>query len=110
MKLLFDQNLSPSLPARLADVFPGSAHVQDFGLDRVEDDELWDYAKRNGFAVVTKDEDFNTLSILRGHPPKVLWLQLGNCTTSRVESSIRLQLSMLSAFETDPSVGTFLLY
>ena len=110
MKLLFDQNLSPSLPARLADVFPGSAHVQDFGLDRAEDDELWDYAKRNGFAVVTKDEDFNTLSILRGHPPKVLWLQLGNCTTSRVESSIRHQLSMLSAFETDPSVGTFLLY
>ena len=32
MKLLFDQNLSPKLVNRLADLFPGSGHVQSVGL------------------------------------------------------------------------------
>lgn len=37
MKLLFDQNLSPKLMNRLADPFPGSAHVLSLGLDREDD-------------------------------------------------------------------------
>ncbi len=32
MKLLFDQNLSPKLVDRLADLFPGSCHVQSAGV------------------------------------------------------------------------------
>ena len=109
MKFLFDQNLSPKLPSKLADVSPGSAHVQDFGLDLADDDDLWEFAKLSEFAIVTKDEDFSTLSILQGHPPKVLWLQIGNCTTARVEGLIRRDLSEILAFMSDPSVGTFLL-
>jgi predicted nuclease of predicted toxin-antitoxin system len=31
--------------------------------------------------LVTKDEDFHRLSVLRGAPPKVVWLRVGNCTT-----------------------------
>ena len=38
MKLLFDQNLSPKLVHRLADLFPDSSHVQLVGLDRAGDD------------------------------------------------------------------------
>jgi len=49
VKLLFDQNLSPFLANRLADIFPGSAHVQDVGLDRADDAAVWDYARANGF-------------------------------------------------------------
>ena len=41
MKLLFDQNLSPRLIARLADLFPESVHVSDVELDRVGDLEVW---------------------------------------------------------------------
>ena len=37
MKLLFDQNLSPKLTGRLADVYPGSEHVADVGLGRALD-------------------------------------------------------------------------
>ena len=33
MKLLFDQNLSPCLARRLADLYPDSAHVSEVGLD-----------------------------------------------------------------------------
>ncbi len=67
MKLLFDQNLSPKLVNRLADLFPGSAHVQTAGIDCADDEQVWQYAKANGFAIVTKDEDFNNLSKAR-HP------------------------------------------
>jgi predicted nuclease of predicted toxin-antitoxin system len=58
MKLLFDQNLSHRLPARVADLFPDSAHVRPAGLDRAPDDQIWDYAKNHGYCIVTTDADF----------------------------------------------------
>jgi predicted nuclease of predicted toxin-antitoxin system len=57
MKLLFDQNLSPELVNRLADLFPGSSHVQAVVLDCADDDQVWEHARLNGFAIVTKDAD-----------------------------------------------------
>jgi predicted nuclease of predicted toxin-antitoxin system len=109
MKLLFDQNLSPKLVNRLADLFPASSHVQSAGLDRASDDQVWEHARLNGFAIVTKDEDFNNLSVVRGSPPKVIWLQLGNCTTTQVEAVFRARFAVIEAFENDPSVGTLVL-
>ena len=41
MKLLFDENVSPRLVAGLSDVFPGSVHVRDVGLDRATDAAIW---------------------------------------------------------------------
>jgi predicted nuclease of predicted toxin-antitoxin system len=90
VKLLFDRNLSPKLVALLADLFPHSCHVQTAGLDCVDDVRGWDFARLNGYAIVTKDEDYNNLSVLRGCPPKVIWLQLGNCTTAKWKRSFAL--------------------
>ncbi len=109
MKLLFDQNLSPKLVNRLADLFPGSSHVQSAGLDCADDDQVWECARLNGFAIVTKDEDYNNLSVLRGSPPKVIWLQLGNCATAQVEAEFRARFVDIEAFEKDASVGTLVL-
>ena len=59
MKLLFDANLSPKLVTRLAELFPGLAHVFDTGLGRLTPDTaIWDYAAQNGFTIVTADSDF----------------------------------------------------
>lgn len=109
MKLLFDQNLSPKLVNRLADLYPNSQHLQSVGLDCAADDEIWEYAKVNGLAVVTKDADYNNLSILRGSPPKVLWLQMGNCTTDQVEAVFRVRFADVESFDKDHSVGTLVL-
>lgn len=109
MKLLFDQNLSPKLVNQLADLFPGSSDVQSVGLDCAEDDQVWEHARLNGFAIVTKDEDYNNLSVLRGSPPKVIWLQLGNCTTAQVEAVFRARFVDIDAFEKDAAVGTLTL-
>ena len=58
MKLLFDENLSRKLVARLAELYPGSAHVAVFNLLERPDREIWDFAQANGFTIVTTDADF----------------------------------------------------
>jgi predicted nuclease of predicted toxin-antitoxin system len=105
MKLLFDQNLSPKLARLLSDIFPGSAHVDRLGYGAASDEILWDYAKDNGFAFVTKDEDYRHLSLLHGTPPKILWLVIGNCTTSEVEELIRNHFPEIQDFEADQEAG-----
>jgi predicted nuclease of predicted toxin-antitoxin system len=109
MKLLFDQNLSPKLARLLADLFPGSSHLQTEGLACANDDQFWEHARLNGFAIVTKDADYNNLNVVRGSPPKVIWLLLGNCTTAQVEALFRARCADIEAFDKDPSVGTLAL-
>lgn len=99
MKLLFDHNLSPNLIRRLTALFPDSDHVFHLGLHEVDDVVIWDHAKANGFAIVTKDSDFSDRSLLLGHPPKVIRLHLGNCTTQAVEALLRDNAPVVIAFE-----------
>ena len=61
MKLLFDQNLSPRLPRLLADIYAESVHIREVGLRDATDAEIWEYAKSNGYAIVSKDSDFQHL-------------------------------------------------
>lgn len=89
MKLLIDENLSPRLAAPLNGLYPGSTHVEDCGLISATDEQIWQFARENGFAIVTKDSDFSELSGLRGFPPKVIWLRAGNCTTDRALTTLR---------------------
>ena len=89
MKLLFDDNLSHKLAGRLGDAFPDSEHVRNVGLQEASAHAVWEYAKSNGFAIDSKDEDFHQLSFLRGPPPKVVWVKLGSCTTDDVERVLR---------------------
>jgi predicted nuclease of predicted toxin-antitoxin system len=89
MKLLFDHNLSYKLVGRLADLFPDSVHVRNVNLHAADDRTVWEHARANGFAIVSKDEDFHQLSFLYGTPPKVVWVRLGNCTTADIEHALR---------------------
>ena len=109
MKLLFDQNLSNRLPRLLATEYPGSAHVRDVGLAAADDQEVWDYAKQNGFAIVSKDSDFQSRSLLYGHPPKVIWLRVGNGPTSVIVSLLQTRLADVDAFEADSTIALLVL-
>ena len=82
VKLLFDENVSSKLTSLLEDLYPGSAHVRDLGLSGASDNRVWEHAKANGFVIVSKDDDFRQRSFLRGAPPKVVWLQVGNAGTA----------------------------
>jgi predicted nuclease of predicted toxin-antitoxin system len=87
--LVLDQNLSFRLIALLSDIFPGARHVRTVGLASADDESVWAYAETHRFATVSKDGDFHQRSLLLGAPPKVVWLRLGNCTTSEIEDVLR---------------------
>ncbi len=72
MKLLFDHNLSPRLVSLLADAYPNSSHLYLLGLDTADDHVVWEYARAQDYIIVTKDSDFNELSLSRGFPPKLI--------------------------------------
>jgi predicted nuclease of predicted toxin-antitoxin system len=110
MKLLFDHNLSPRLVSRLADIFPESNHVDNLGLAQVDDSEIWVYAQNNDFAIATKDSDYNELLMLRGFPPKIIWIRRGNCSTSEIEAMLRTHINDIQTLFDDSLVGILTLY
>ncbi len=87
MKLLFDENLSPTLAQMLAGEYAGSAHVKTVGLLGADDQQVWGHARVHGFAIVSKDTDFRERSFVEGHPPKVIWLDVGNAGYHRDRES-----------------------
>jgi predicted nuclease of predicted toxin-antitoxin system len=109
MKLLFDQNLSPRLPRLLADIYADSVHVREVGLRDSADLEIWQYAKLNGFAIVSKDSDFQQRSLLDGAPPKFIWLRVGNCTVGRTEDLLRRYSAAIHTFDMDDSKSHLML-
>jgi predicted nuclease of predicted toxin-antitoxin system len=104
MKLLFDQNLSFRLCQDIADIFPGSSHVRILGLDEADDRGIWDYAKANGFTIVSLDADFAEMAALLSPPPKVVWLRVGNQSTARIAMFLRRSADLILTLESDDAV------
>ena len=99
VRLLIDQNLAAGLARHLADAFPGSRHVRDFGLREGSDATIAELARREGFLVLTKDVGFPKAA--RG-APKVVLLQVGNGSTAAIEQLLRLRMSDIDDFASDP--------
>ena len=102
MKLLFDQNISFRLVNHIADVFPGSKHVSDAGLLNCEDQEIWLFAKNNGFVIVTFDSDYYDIALINGCPPKVIWLRTGNITTREIAVLLLKNSKSIDSFVNEP--------
>jgi predicted nuclease of predicted toxin-antitoxin system len=98
VKLLFDKNLAPALVENLADIYPDSAHVRALDLNSSPESVVWAYAPTMGYAIVSKDADFRQRSFLYGPPPKVIWIGLGNCSTSQVAGLLRKHRGEIEAF------------
>lgn len=109
MKLLLDQNLSPRLCEPLSELAETVLHVRQVGLAEADDEVVRAYAADHGLAVVTKDGDFNSLAFLHGAPPKIIWLRLGNCSTSDIERILRSNRSALEHFVDDPTASVLVL-
>jgi len=84
VKLLFDENLSFRLVGLLAADFPDSTHVTTAGLAGASDAAVWEFAAAHGYTIATKDDDFRSLSLVRGAPPKVIYLRVGNSSTAAI--------------------------
>ena len=84
MNLLFDQNISPKILKLLPPELSNCQQVRFVGLEDSSDYEIFQFARKNDFAVVTFDSDFVDLNAMHGMPPKIIYLNTGNLTTKSI--------------------------
>ena len=109
MNLLFDENLSRKLISRLSGLFPRSTHVALEGLGGASDRQVWEFARIQGFVIVTADADFYELVTTFGPPPKVIWLRSWDYPTAVAEQLLRSSAIRISEFEQDSEQGLLIL-
>jgi predicted nuclease of predicted toxin-antitoxin system len=100
MKLLFDQNISYRLVKKIKEFFPEAKQVRELNLENKTDRQIWDFAKKNGYTIVTFDIDFYDLSNLLGLPPKVILLKTGNRKTNELTEIFSSKVDIISEFLT----------
>jgi predicted nuclease of predicted toxin-antitoxin system len=110
MKLLLDQNLSFKICGPLSELFPGTTQVRLVGLSDASDRAIWEYAKRNGFYVVSLDSDFSEMSALLEPPRKIIWLRCGNQPTAVIEKLLRSHADVLEQFDMDSASACIEIY
>lgn len=77
--------------------------MRELGIENNSDIEIWKYAKTKGFAILTFDSDFYDIATLFGHPPKVIWLRLGNTSTKNLIDFLRNNYITIKEFLTSNS-------
>ncbi len=110
MKLLLDENISYRVVQSIESYFPGSIQVTKLGSELHEDHNIFDFAFRNDFAIVTFDEDFYDLQLLKGHPPKIIWLRFGNSSNLKVINKLIESREAIESFLSNPDLGILEIY
>ena len=110
MKFLIDNMLSPELARMLRNDYPGTGHVQEELYPKAKDTTIWQYAAENGFTILSKDGEFVKLLADRGHPPKVVRLRIGNCTTEETAEAIRNNAERIRQLDNDEDEGFLEVY
>jgi predicted nuclease of predicted toxin-antitoxin system len=106
MKLLLDANLSRRSIKIIQSAFPGSAHSSGhLGSGVVPDEDIFMLARKHGFALLTKDKDFISLSQRYGRPPLVILIMSGNGSRQQVEQLISLHQDLLNSANANPAIS-----
>jgi predicted nuclease of predicted toxin-antitoxin system len=95
MKLLIDENVSFRIVKQLNELFPDSVHVTDVVPPLKNDFSIYQYAKDNNFTIVTFDEDFIEIQALKGFPPKIIWLRMGNSSTLNILHKLSINVQSI---------------
>ena len=103
MKLLLDENLSFRLCRHLSGHFEDVRHVRDFHLLQTDDRLIWDFAKDNGYTIVTQDQDFVGRVVVDGTPPKIVWVRLSNAPVSHYVELLLKWAETITKFILDPN-------
>ena len=98
MKLLFDQIISFRIVRKVEDFLPLASQVRLLGLENSKDSDIWDYAKANDFTIVTFDTDFYDISLIKGTPPKIIWLRIGNTSTTNLVECLKINYQLILEF------------
>jgi predicted nuclease of predicted toxin-antitoxin system len=98
MNLLFDQNISFRLIKKISDLYPNARQVRELGLENFSDTEIFEYAKKHNYVIVTFDSDFCDINNLRNYPIKIIWLRIGNTTTINLVNLFRKKFDIIKLF------------
>jgi predicted nuclease of predicted toxin-antitoxin system len=98
MRLLFDQNISFRIIKKINNYYPDCKHVSDCGLIDCDDSEIWQYGRTHGYSIVTFDSDFYDISVISGHPPKIIWIRKGNLTTDEIVELLKRNREIIESF------------
>jgi predicted nuclease of predicted toxin-antitoxin system len=66
-----------------------------------EDTDIWEYARKNEYSIVTFDSDFYDISLINGHPPKIIWIRSGNSTTKEIAKLMMQNKNTIEKFLND---------
>ena len=110
MKLLLDQNISHKILKDINQEFPKSNHVYKINMHLSSDQDIWDYAQKNDFVIVTQDSDFHERSLIYGYPPKILWLRTGNTSTENIKNLLLKNSQKIKVFYTNKELSCFIIY
>lgn len=107
MKFLLDENLSWRLNKYFQKNEIESIHINQINFlnKPAKDIEIWNFASKFNYSIITNDDDFVDLSNLNGHPPKVIIFKTGNQTVQYLENLISIHLHVIKDFESQNEFG-----
>jgi predicted nuclease of predicted toxin-antitoxin system len=109
VKLLLDADISFRVVGTIVAAFPGSAHLRDVGLMQADDMAIWRYAKDQGYAIVTLDSDVYDISLVRGWPPKIIWLKPPDTASATITLAVLGHVSEIASFLAAPAAACLIL-
>ena len=80
------------------------------GLHTATDKQIWEYAEKHRFTIVSQDTDFYEKPLVWGFPPKVIWLRTGNTTANNIWKILTVHKQKILEFEKDISLGCLTIY
>ncbi|MBS1486461.1 MAG: DUF5615 family PIN-like protein [Bacteroidetes bacterium] len=110
MKLLLDEDISHRIVGRIVEHFPNSVHVLLAAEKPKTDCVIFEYARLYDFVIVTFDEDFYDIQLLKGFPPKIVWLRFGNSASRTVVSKLIDNKESIYRSLLDSEVGIIEIY
>ena len=98
MKLLLDQNISFRVAKHFKNSDLNIIHANEVDLNNASDAEIWNYARSQNCSIVTFDADFYDLQLLKGFPPKIIWLRFGNTTRRELITNFEKHAETINNF------------
>jgi predicted nuclease of predicted toxin-antitoxin system len=93
MNIWLDNHLAPGLALWIADTFSvRCSQVRDLGLARASDITIFEAARLEADAIMTKDRDFAELAARLGPPPTVILVAVGNTSTKHMRELLQTRL------------------
>lgn len=99
MKLLLDANISWRIIKLIENDFLDCFHSNNIQVKQpAKDIEIWEFAKKNNFTILTHDDDFEKLLLLKGAPPKIVILKTFNKNTKEIAVLLISKKEIIESF------------